>query len=186
ATGNYYYYPAVRLDGFGGMGVIAGVSSSDSNNNIYPSLIVTGQTTSDPVNSTQQLSYLKTGSQYEDDNLNLQGVTRYGDYFGAALDPSNSSKIWVGGEYNRLPPSHTNRPTWSTFIGSITLPYCKIPASGDWVMTSSCTLSSSSSAPANVIVQNNSLLTIPTGLSLNIDFTHYHLLVNYGSGVLIK
>ncbi|HSB57941.1 MAG TPA: Ig-like domain-containing protein, partial [Nitrosopumilaceae archaeon] len=63
---------------------------------------------------------------------------------------------------------------------------CLPPNSGDWVITSSCTLTSSATAPANVIVQNNSKLTIPSGLSLDIDFIHYHLLVKSGSGVLVK
>lgn len=59
-------------------------------------------------------------------------------------------------------------------------------ASGNWTVTSSCTLNSTSTAPANVIVQSGAVLTIPNGLRLNIDFTHYHLLVKSGGGVLIK
>lgn len=180
ATGTYYYYPALRLDGFGGMGTIFGTSSSAT----YPSLLVTAQATSDVVNSVKQLSYLKIGSNYEDDNVNLQGVTRYGDYFGAALDPSNSSKIWVSGEYNKLPPSHTNTPTWSTFIDSMSFD-CVPPNTGDWTISASCTLAGNATSPANVIIQNNALLTIPNKQNLNIDFTHYHLLVQSGSGVYI-
>ncbi|MHB9161288.1 MAG: hypothetical protein ACYC6W_10470, partial [Nitrosotalea sp.] len=41
-------------------------------------------------------------------------------------------------------------------------------------------------APANVIVQSGVVLTIPSGLRLNIDFTRYHLLVQYGGGVLVQ
>ncbi|HJT09681.1 MAG TPA: S8 family serine peptidase [Candidatus Nitrosotalea sp.] len=63
---------------------------------------------------------------------------------------------------------------------------CSPPASGDWTISSSCTISSSVTAPANVIVQSGAVLTIPNGLRLNIDFTHYHLLVRSGGGVLIK
>jgi hypothetical protein len=47
-------------------------------------------------------------------------------------------------------------------------------------------MSSSATAPANVIVQNNAVLTIPNGVILNIDFTTKYLLVKSGSGVLIK
>jgi len=63
---------------------------------------------------------------------------------------------------------------------------CSPPVSGDWTITSSCTLSSNAVAPGNVIVQNNSVLTIPSGLTLDIDFVNNHLLVESGSGVLIK
>jgi hypothetical protein len=63
---------------------------------------------------------------------------------------------------------------------------CLPPASGDWVVTSSCTLGSSAAAPANIIVDTGAVLTIPSGLRLDIDFTHYHLLVRAGGGVLIK
>jgi hypothetical protein len=58
--------------------------------------------------------------------------------------------------------------------------------SGDWTITSSCSISSTATAPANVIVQSGAVLTIPSGMRLNVDFTHYHLLVKSGGGVLIK
>ena len=54
------------------------------------------------------------------------------------------------------------------------------------MILSSCTLPSSATAPANVIVQNSAVLTIPNGISLDIDFTSKHLLIKSGSGVLIK
>lgn len=184
ATNTYYYYPALRLDGFGGLGVVFGTSNSTDPTG-YPSLIVTGQAAHDPINSFKQLSYLKIGSQYEDDNPNLQGVTRYGDYFGAALDPSDSSRVWVAGEYNKLPPGHT-KPTWSTFISSINFDCIPPTTAGtDWTISASCTLAKSATAPANVIVQPNAVLTIPNGISLNIDFTQFHLKVNPGGGVFI-
>lgn len=68
----------------------------------------------------------------------------------------------------------------------LSVPSCLPPQSGDWTITSSCTLPSSTVAPGNVIIQNNSVLTIPNGLTLNIDFTTNHLLIKSGSGVLIK
>ena len=63
---------------------------------------------------------------------------------------------------------------------------CSPSLSGDWTVPSSCILGSTSTPPANVIVQSGAVLTIPNGLRLNIDFTHYHLLVKSGGGVLIK
>ncbi|MDE1867106.1 MAG: S8 family serine peptidase, partial [Thaumarchaeota archaeon] len=63
---------------------------------------------------------------------------------------------------------------------------CSPPSSGDWTISSSCTISSTVTAPQNVIIQSGAVLTIPNGLTLNIDFVHHHLLVRAGGGVLIK
>ena len=63
---------------------------------------------------------------------------------------------------------------------------CSPPSSGNWIITSSCVLSVNDSAPGNVIVQNNSVLEIPNGVILDIDFTNFNLTIKFGSGVLIK
>jgi len=63
---------------------------------------------------------------------------------------------------------------------------CSPPGSGDWIITSSCTLTSSSTAPGNVIIQNNSVLTIPSGVTLDIDFVNNFLKIKSGSGILIR
>jgi len=67
---------------------------------------------------------------------------------------------------------------------------CSPPPSGNWVVDTSCTLRSSPSNPAinngDLIVEMNSVLTIPAGVSLNIDFTNHNLTVKSGSGVLIE
>lgn len=63
---------------------------------------------------------------------------------------------------------------------------CSPPSSGDWTIPSSCSISSTVTAPANVIVEAGSVLTIPDGDVLRINFESYHLLVKSGGGVLIK
>ncbi len=63
---------------------------------------------------------------------------------------------------------------------------CAPPSSGNWVITANCVLPFNVIAPANVIVQNDSLLTIPNGKTLDIDFTNFNLTVKSGSGVLIE
>ncbi|MDH3277749.1 MAG: hypothetical protein OEM21_06575 [Nitrosopumilus sp.] len=63
---------------------------------------------------------------------------------------------------------------------------CMPPGSGDWMITQSCILESSTSTPGNVIIQNGVVLTVPNGLTLDIDFTNFGLNVNSGGGVLIK
>jgi len=63
---------------------------------------------------------------------------------------------------------------------------CLPPSSGNWVVDFDCTLVNSAVAPANVTIQGGSVLTIPSGLSLDIDFTQFNLTVQAGGGVLIK
>lgn len=186
SSGYYYFYPALSVDSLGNLLVIFGYSSSI----IYPSLAVTKQATSDPANTLESSIILASGSVADTSG-------RYGDYFGAASDPS-VARVWVAGEY------HISA-TWSTFIGSTTpiviladsisvgdslqmthTLACLPPLSGDWTVASSCTLTNTATAQANVIVPSGTVLTIPNGLRLNIDFIHYHLLVRSGGGVLIK
>lgn len=63
---------------------------------------------------------------------------------------------------------------------------CQPPPCGDWVITTSCTLEASAAAAANVEVRDNARLTIAAGAELDLDFSHYHLLVRDGSSVLIR
>jgi len=64
--------------------------------------------------------------------------------------------------------------------------YCNPPGAGDWTLTQSCILNSSSSAAGNIIVPNNVVLTIPNNLTLGVDFANFGLTINSGGGVLIK
>ncbi len=64
--------------------------------------------------------------------------------------------------------------------------FCAPPSSGNWIITNSCTVNTSATAQGTVIVQNNSILIIPSGITLDIDFTAFNLTVQSGSGVLIK
>ncbi len=64
--------------------------------------------------------------------------------------------------------------------------FCAPPGSGDWIIDVSCTVNASATAQENVIVQNNSILIIPSGITLDIDFAAFNLTVQSGSGVLIK
>lgn len=63
---------------------------------------------------------------------------------------------------------------------------CFVPTEVDWVVTSDCNLISSATAPLNVVVKNNSVVTIDPGVNLTIDFANYNLTIEFGSGVLIK
>jgi len=63
---------------------------------------------------------------------------------------------------------------------------CIVPTSGDMTITVSCTLYSSIIVPGSVLVQNNSVFTVPSGVTLDIDFSQNNLSVESGSGTLIK
>ncbi|MGB9003136.1 MAG: hypothetical protein WCC52_04960 [Nitrosotalea sp.] len=67
----------------------------------------------------------------------------------------------------------------------VSAPLQLFTTSNDWTVTLSCTLGASSTAPANVIVDNGAVLTIPNAETLGLDFTHYHLYVSPGGGVYI-
>jgi len=69
---------------------------------------------------------------------------------------------------------------------SLTVPPCSPPVSGDWTSTFTCILESDAIIEGNVIVQNNSVITILPGVTLDIDFENNFLQVKFGSGVRIK
>jgi len=69
-------------------------------------------------------------------------------------------------------------------------PSCLPPSSGDWVVDSSCEMSSSATVNGNLIVQNNSVLTIPSGVTLTVtgdvlveNLSGIHII--FGGGLLI-
>ena len=63
---------------------------------------------------------------------------------------------------------------------------CTPPASGDWTVSESCAINSNTTIQGNVLVRDGSVLTIPSGVTLDIDFVSFSLTVQSGSGVLIK
>ena len=110
--GQYLFYPAVSMDGKGNLDLTYGYSSST----MFPSLAVTGQAATDPADSLAPPQTLKAGSAADTS-------TRYGDYFGAGLDPSTPTTVWLAGEYHSSSTSSCGSfgSCWSTFIGSITM-----------------------------------------------------------------
>jgi hypothetical protein len=105
ASGQYYFYPAVSS--FQGQLVVSFGRSSSS---IFPSAMATGRASADPVNTLQAPAVIKAGTTADTS-------TRYGDYFGAATDPTPtaSSTFWVAGEYR----ADSTFQNWNTVIGQI-------------------------------------------------------------------
>jgi hypothetical protein len=103
----YYYYPAVVLDRSNNIGIVFNRSGSTE----YGSARYTARLTTD--SSTQSSAYLRAGSApYVE--LDSIGRNRWGDYSGAALDPSTGC-TWLYSEYAR----RTN--SWGTRIGEVCL-----------------------------------------------------------------
>jgi len=63
---------------------------------------------------------------------------------------------------------------------------CQPPTSGNWVVTQDCIMISDATIDGNVSVESPSLLTVPEGVTLDIDFENQNLTVKSGAGVLIK
>ena len=63
---------------------------------------------------------------------------------------------------------------------------CTPPTSGDWTVGESCTINSNTTIQGNVLVRDGSVVSIPSGVTLDIDFVSFSLTVQSGSGVLIK
>ena len=105
AAGAYYFYPAVTSFQ-GSLAVSFGTSSSS----VFPSALATGRASTDPINTLQSPATIRAGSVADTS-------TRYGDYFGAATDPSptSSSTFWLESEY-RADPTFQN---WNTVISQI-------------------------------------------------------------------
>lgn len=60
------------------------------------------------------------------------------------------------------------------------------PTSGDWYIFEDMTIKNSITAPGNVIVSNDSILTINNNASLDVDLVNHSINVESGSGILIK
>ena len=62
---------------------------------------------------------------------------------------------------------------------------CTPPTENNWIVTENCTMVATSTAPANVIVQDGATLTIPNGFTLTIPNSN-NLQVKFGGAVLIE
>ncbi len=118
APDQYYFYPALSVDGMGNLGLVYGYSSSTT----YPSLAVTGQAAAGSGGALAPPQVIVQGTAADTSSSIAPPFGRYGDYFGAAVDPSNSSIVWVGGEYHSSAGGIClSGSCWSTFIDSMTL-----------------------------------------------------------------
>lgn len=112
-SGTDLYFPAVRPDASNNLVVVYTSSSASS----YPSV---GATALDPTWSAETSITVKAGTAPYT-GLTAAGDTspyRWGDYSGAALDPSDPHAIWVAGEYS----GSSTAGAWHTFIARLQTP----------------------------------------------------------------
>lgn len=105
ASGQYFFYPAIRTDGAGNLFVVFNGSSSSQYISVYGGVQKTTDATLEPP------VLLKSGSGAYTESA------RWGDYSGAGIDPSNDT-VWLGGEY----PTSCGiliRSCWGTWIANV-------------------------------------------------------------------
>jgi len=106
----------------------------------------------------------------EDDPTEIQWGSGFGCITDIEMGPDNFMYVVsISGKIYRLLPADA----------------CNLPVSGPWVISESCKLYSDFVSPQGILVQNNSLLTIPDGITLTIPSGN-NLTIKFGSGVLIK
>jgi hypothetical protein len=103
----HYFYPAGCPDNNGNFIIVF----SRSGANEFGSIGYTGRRATDPAGTLQPSALLKAGvAHYQ--ALDTGGRNRWGDYNGAAADPSTPRVIWIYSEF----ASAVN--TWATWVGS--------------------------------------------------------------------
>ena len=111
ALGAYSYFPALKTDGAGNLVFVFTRSAST----LFPQVRVAGRLTSDPLNTIGASVLLKAGEiAYNPPAAPGEPPYRWGDYSGAAIDPTDASRIWVVGEYSK----NDGFIQWGTWIGS--------------------------------------------------------------------
>jgi hypothetical protein len=111
-TGAYLTYPAVMVDTFGNFFVGHSVSSSSQ----FPTAGMTFAPVGPLPGTVTGIDYATGAGVYS--NIDSNGLNRWGDYSGAARDPSNPKDVWFAEEYGST--SNTNQGLWGTQIGRFT------------------------------------------------------------------
>jgi hypothetical protein len=150
----YVFLPSVARDMVGNLQGILGVSGAGSNE--HPGLdgvyLTAGSST------LASYGYIANPNTDGDAKDTDPADYRWGDWYGAVLDPSDSCTVWVVGEY--LPANRTTEPYWYTAIAE--LPPIKSCASVNQTVTLSPTSLSFGSgqigitSPAQTITLTNS------------------------------
>ena len=104
--GSDYYYPALAIDQSGDLVSVFSRSSTSE----FPSLYFASRLESDPLDTMSYPVLVESGGTNY-----TSSYYRWGDYSGASIDPSDGSKVWVGGEY----ATSASSPNWGTWIAQV-------------------------------------------------------------------
>jgi hypothetical protein len=112
-AGTYDFDPALSTNPSGDLTVVFGESSAT----LDPSVMVTGQTSADAVDSLEPALLLKAGTGPDAPGSSCAGnVCPFGAYFGAAFEPFSGDRFWVAGEYTG---SDSSTNYWRTWVASV-------------------------------------------------------------------
>ena len=106
ADGVHHWFPAIAPDASGNISLVYARSSSAE----YASVYYTGRRTTD--STTQAGALLKAGQ------LCITGF-RWGDYFGAAPDPSDGTRVWIYGEWAKDLAGVSSDWDWGTWLAQV-------------------------------------------------------------------
>jgi len=136
---NSRWMPSIAMDKLGDVAL----GYSESSSGMYPAIYFTGRTPSDSLGNMEAETNVinGTGSQTT--------YSRWGDYSGMSVDPTNDCTFWYTNEYLKT----TGVFNWSTQIASFAFPGC---SSG----SSSPTVSSVSLNPSSVTGGSSSTGTV--------------------------
>lgn len=105
-----FFYPAIALDQSSNLLVGFGQSGSAR----FPSLMVTGRVTTDPLNTIRGPYTLKDGEGTFENGVG-PGLNRWGDYFSVAVNPNDRRYAMVAGQYALNPPVNW----WGTWLSTV-------------------------------------------------------------------
>ncbi len=122
-NGSYLYYPAVSLDSAGNVITVFDESSSS----MFPTIVSSSIPSGGSALSAFQTVHTSSGFYNPDfacASINSTNACRWGDYSGAAQDPSNPKDVWVVSEAEDGQTSGSCSPAsqcWGSDITDITL-----------------------------------------------------------------
>ena len=97
STGGGLYFPAFAMDSAGDMYVVYNISSTAQNIGVR----ITGQVAGAPVQTVAPGQTIRAGDATYNMNpcFGTNQTSRWGDYNGAAIDPTNPANVWVSAEF---------------------------------------------------------------------------------------
>ena len=118
-SGSFLYYPAISVDSNGDGFLVYDASSSSTFESVMGAGLIGGQVTA-PVTLHASTAAFDPGGGVCNGN---SSPCRWGDYSGAAQDPSHPSDVWVVSESddgNTSAQCTSNASCWNSFIGRYT------------------------------------------------------------------